>query len=145
MRHLAIFRNASRLREAGNAFILAELAREGLTGIAPSHGDILAQLLACESRNMGELARKTGRSKSTVTALVAKLEQNGYVERRPDPDDSRGVRVRLTPKGRALQPAFERISEGLERLVTSRLTAEEARQFDALLEKCLQGDTGGRG
>ena len=49
MKYSAIFSHASRLRESGNRFILAELEKVGLSDIAPSHGDILVRLLACEA------------------------------------------------------------------------------------------------
>ena len=39
MKYSAIFSHASRLRESGNRFILAELEKVGLSDIAPSHGD----------------------------------------------------------------------------------------------------------
>ena len=138
MKQQAIFNYASRLREIGNAFILAELEKAGMKDIAPSHGDILAQLLHCESRNMSELAQHAHRTKSTVTVLVGKLERNGYVERIPDPEDSRGIKVRLTEKGRALKPAFDSISSGLNSLILSRLTEEEAGQLEHLLKKCVE-------
>lgn len=70
MKYSAIFSHASRLRESGNRFILAELEKVGLSDIAPSHGDILVRLLACEACNMSELAKQVHRTKSTVTALV---------------------------------------------------------------------------
>lgn len=139
MTYSTIFSHASRLREAGNRFILAELEKAGLSDIAPSHGDILVRLLACETCNMSELAKQVRRTKSTVTALVEKLERNGYVLRMPDPADSRGVLVRLTDKGRALEPAFEAISSGLQRLITDRLSKEEAELLDRLLDKCVNG------
>ncbi len=140
MKHQPILYYASRLREAGNAFILAELAKAGLHDIAPSHGDILAQLLAEETLNMSDLALHAHRTKSTVTALVTKLEKNGYVERIPDLGDSRGVKVRLTEKGKALKPAFDNISEGLQRLILSKITEEEARLLECLLKKCVEDD-----
>ena len=135
MKYSAIFSHASRLRESGNRFILAELEKAGLGDIVPSHGDILS----CEACNMSELARQVRRTKSTVTTLVEKLERNGYVLRMPDPEDSRGVLVRLTDKGRALEPAFEAISNGLQRLITDRLSEEEAALLDRLLDKCVNG------
>ena len=125
MKYSAIFSHASRLRESGNRFILAELEKVGLSDIAPS--------------NMSELAKQVHRTKSTVTALVEKLERNGYVLRIPDPEDSRGVLVRLTDKGRALEPAFEAISNGLQRLITDRLSEEEAALLARLLDKCVNG------
>lgn len=139
MKHLAILNYASRLREVGNAFILAELEKVGLTDIAPSHGDVLGQLLHCDSKNMSELALHAHRTKSTVTTLVTKLERNGYVERIPDPRDSRGVKVRLTDKGKELRPAFEAISDGLTELISRNLTEEEAEELERLLAKCVAG------
>lgn len=139
MKHLAILNYASRLREVGNAFILAELEKVGLTDIAPSHGDVLGQLLHCDSKNMSELALHAHRTKSTVTTLVTKLERNGYVERIPDPKDSRGVKVRLTDKGKELRPAFEAISDGLTELISRKLTEEEAEELERLLAKCVAG------
>ena len=139
MKHLAILNYASRLREVGNAFILAELEKVGLTDIAPSHGDVLGQLLLCDSKNMSELALHAHRTKSTVTTLVTKLERNGYVERIPDPRDSRGVKVRLTDKGKELRPAFEAISDGLTELISRNLTEQEAEELERLLAKCVAG------
>ena len=144
MKQLAIFNYASRLREIGNTFILAELEKAGLRDIAPSHGDVLGQLLTCDSRNMSELAFHTHRTKSTVTALVTKLEKNGYVERIPDPEDSRGVKVRLTEKGRALKPAFDAISKGLQAIITDRLSEEEALKLEQLLAACVEKHADGK-
>lgn len=137
MTYSAIFSHASRLREMGNRFILAELGKAGLTDLAPSHGDVLVHLLACETCNMSDLAKRIRRTKSTVTTLVEKLERNGYVERLPDPADSRGVLVRLTGQGRALEPAFTAISSGLHELLAQRLSDEEAALLERLLAKCI--------
>ena len=124
---------------SANRATASSLRNSKRSGSAPSHGDILVRLLACETCNMSELAKQVHRTKSTVTALVEKLERNGYVLRIPDPEDSRGVLVRLTDKGRALEPAFEAISNGLQRLITDRLSEEEAALLDRLLDKCVNG------
>ena len=100
MRYRAIFFYASRLRDEGNRLIIGALKEAGLTDIAPSHGDILAHLLAGGPCHMGVLARRIRRTRSTMTALVEKLERAGYVERRPDPADARGVLVCLTDRAR---------------------------------------------
>jgi DNA-binding MarR family transcriptional regulator len=38
-------------------------------------------------------------SKSTITRVIDELEENGWVERIPDPEDRRAQRVVLTPRG----------------------------------------------
>ncbi len=137
MKHQAILNYASRLREAGNAFILDELEKVGLKDIAPSHGIVMHLLFEAGELNMSELALRARRTKSTLTTLVTKLEKSGYVERLPDPTDSRGVKVRLTDKGKSLKPAFIAISDGLQNLILSKLTEDEAAQLEKLLAKCV--------
>ena len=137
MKHQAILNYASRLREAGNAFILDELEKVGLKDIAPSHGIVMHLLFEAGELNMSELALRARRTKSTLTTLVTKLEKSGYVKRLPDPTDSRGVKVRLTDKGKSLEPAFIAISDGLQNLILSKLTEDEAAQLEKLLAKCV--------
>ena len=137
MQHRAIFANASLLRHIGNMYIVDELKKAGLTGIVPSHGGVLRHLLSTGSCNMGELAREVRRSKPTLTVLVKKLEKEGYVERLPDPRDSRGTLVRLTDRGKALESSFDAISVGLEKLLEKRLSSEEIDSLDRLLAKCV--------
>ena len=48
-------------------------------------------------------------------------------------------RIRRIPGGCALEPTFEAISNGLQRLITDRLSEEEAELLDRLLDKCVNG------
>ena len=135
MRYRSIFSYASRLREEGNKLIIAALKDAGLTDIAPSHGDILAHLLAEGPCHMSVLARRIRRTRSTITALVEKMERSGYVERRPDPTDARGVLVCLTARGKALAPVMDAVSRALEELIASRLSVDEADELERLLSR----------
>ena len=137
MQYRSIFAYASRLRSLGNAIIVAGLNERGVEGIVPSHGDIVHVLLRVGSCSMSELARRIGRTKSTATVLVRKLEQAGYVQREPNAADARGVRISLTEQGRAREPAFLEISDRLESCIRERLTDEEAARLEALLAKCV--------
>ena len=53
------------------------------------------------------LADRLGLDSGSVTPLVKRLEEAGYVVRRRDPNDERNRSVELTPQGRALQAAAE--------------------------------------
>ncbi|UAL30794.1 MarR family transcriptional regulator [Nocardioides rotundus] len=56
----------------------------------------------------GRLLRETLVTSGTMTNRVDRLAGRGLVERLPDPDDRRGVLVRLTPEGKeAVDGAFE--------------------------------------
>ena len=57
----------------------------------------------------GRLLRETLVTSGTMTNRVDRLAARGLVERYPDPDDRRGVIVRLTPEGKAtVDGAFAR-------------------------------------
>lgn len=138
MEYQYIFRYASRLREKGNIYLLAELKKAGLQSLSPSHGDMLAYLFKYKVCTMSDLAKFVRRSKSTLTVLADKLEKSGYIERWPNPEDSRSILVGLTEKGLALQPIFEKISQGLTNLVAEKLTNAEAETLEKLLGKCIE-------
>lgn len=62
--------------------------------------DVLATLQeASGSLRMSDLASRVVLSPSRMTRRVEALENAGYVERRPDPDDGRAVRAHLTDAG----------------------------------------------
>lgn len=104
----------SQTRSLVSQYLVSELARSGLGALAPSHGDILAQLLGSGPICMGELARAIGRDPSTTTALVRKLVALGFAETRKSPADRRATEVLLTPRGQALAGTFREISERLQ-------------------------------
>lgn len=128
---------SSRLAGKANQFIIAELKKQELSDITPSHGDILGLLFDGNAHEMSEIAKKIHRTKPTVTVLVEKLEKNGYVQRIKSESDARFTMVSLTQKGFELQPMFEMISEKLNALAYFGLRDEEAMLLEILLEKVI--------
>jgi MarR family transcriptional regulator, organic hydroperoxide resistance regulator len=100
----------SRIRGRAHERIAAELERRGHPGLVPSHGAVLAMLYGGGALPMSVLARGVGRRKNTLTALVRKLEELGYVRRGQDPADSRVTLVSLTPRGEAFRADFDAVS-----------------------------------
>jgi DNA-binding MarR family transcriptional regulator len=60
---------------------------------------VLATLRDDGPRRITELAESEAIAQPSVTTLVGRLERDGYVERRSDPDDARAVLVHLTDVG----------------------------------------------
>jgi DNA-binding MarR family transcriptional regulator len=125
----------SKIRESANKFIISEMDRWGIEGLAPSHGDILVALLKAERLTMKELAEKIDKDKSTVTALVEKLIKQRYVEKTRDIEDSRVVFVTLTRSGKALKPMFDAISEELLSVVYKDIQQSEKEELINTLTK----------
>lgn len=103
----------SRTLAEANRFIVEQLKQRGLSDLVPSHGDILVHLFAHEPVTMQELAQAINRDPSTVTALVRKLSDAGYVRTAKAADDKRVTKASLTDKGAGLREDFDGISAKL--------------------------------
>lgn len=105
-------RMSATLAQANN-FIVAQMRACCIDGLVPSHGDILMALLHNGTVTMQQLAESAHRDPSTVTALVKKLVNAGYVEAHKGERDRRVTEVTLTAKGHALKADFDCISRSL--------------------------------
>ena len=86
----------------------------------------------------GRLIKETLVTSGTMTNRVDRLAARGFVERLPDPNDRRGVLVRLTPEGReAVDGAFEALLSAEAELL-SDLPTKDHKQLAALLRALMQ-------
>ena len=140
--------DTSALALLGRLFRAAGLAdaalAEGLSGHRMPRGwfDILAALRRSGEPfelNPTELMRSTMLSSGGMTKRLDRMTEGGLVERRQDPDDRRGVLVRLTPRGKAAIDAALDVHVANETRLLNRLTRAERRVLDDLLRKVLAG------
>jgi DNA-binding MarR family transcriptional regulator len=89
---------ASRLLFSLQDELFARLAEAGYADLHPRHGAVLAYLDE-DGIRATELARLTGRHKQIIGRMVDELEELGYVERRPDPEDRRAKLIFPTERG----------------------------------------------
>lgn len=136
MKHDAVMMIA-RIHEQAQKMLRGELTDAGLSGVAPSHGDVLASLFARGAATMQELAAFAHRTKPTTTVLVDKLEARGLVRRTASPDDARRTVVTLTADGTRLRGAFDAISRRLVARVYGALDRAESETLERLLAKVL--------
>jgi DNA-binding MarR family transcriptional regulator len=85
----------------------------------------------------GELIHQTLSTSGTMTNRVNRLVERGLVERLPNPDDGRGVVVRLTEAGRASVQAALTELLAFERNVLSAISPEERAELATLLRRLL--------
>lgn len=115
------------LRDQAGRVLVVHQAIADRFGLGPS--DLKAVDLASragETLTAGQIAEATGLSNSAVTALLDRLERQGFVERRRDPADRRRVTVVSTGKrerelGLAFQPLYQTTQEVLARYGTDEL------------------------
>jgi MarR family transcriptional regulator for hemolysin len=90
---------------------------------------------AGESLPLGQLAGRLSCVKSNITQLVDRLEADGLVARRPDPNDRRTRLAVMTAAGRKACKEGRRIQQQTERDLFGALSADEAHQLAALMGK----------
>ena len=74
--------------------------------LAPSDYGVLAALRragAPYALKPSQLYSRLRRSSGGMTKILKRLEEANLVERKPDPEDGRGSKITLTPKGLSLQ------------------------------------------
>ena len=111
-----------RMQAAGHGWFTA--ARSTLMGhIAP------------KGTKQGLLVDRIGISKQAVQQLIDGLEEDGILERLPDPEDKRGRIVRQTEAGRAAMKDADRIKLEIESGYRARIGDDEFVRLSELLGK----------
>jgi len=91
------------------------------------------KMLLDDGVRVGEIARNLGVRVPSATEQIIKLERAGLARREADPDDSRAVRVVLTPEGRnAVESANRRRNEVMAGILES-LTDDDRHALAAAL------------
>ncbi|MCA0436241.1 MAG: MarR family transcriptional regulator [Austwickia sp.] len=85
----------------------------------------------------GDLVKRTLSTSGTMTNRVDRLVRRGLVDRLPDPEDRRGVRVRLTAAGRQLSADALAALLERERGLLEGLDDAERRQLADLLTRLM--------
>src|SRR5262249_51144045 len=116
-------------------------------GLTRAQWSVIAHLHRNEGVNQSTLADVMDVQKITLARLVDRLEQRGWVERRPDPMDRRANRLFLTEK---VAPAWERMRELAGEVFTEAMSGlaqeDQDRLIDCLLavKRNLAAPDGGR-
>jgi DNA-binding MarR family transcriptional regulator len=123
------------IRESANRLIVEELEANGVAGIVPSHGGIMMHLFTSGTMTMNDLALSIRRTRPTVTVLVDKLVDCGYVKRDKSSEDSRVTFISLTEKGKKLKPVFDAVTKKLNAVLYRDLSDDESERLEEILER----------
>ena len=93
----------------------------------------LANLGEGGTLNIRQLGERTGTRASTLTSLLDRLENRGYLARELDPADRRSFRLPLTEAGQAVAARALAAIADLERNALSRLDATQLAGYHAVI------------
>lgn len=118
-----------------DGYILDELKKAGYPELSISHGMILINFHNKDVMNYKELSKRISKSPQTMTTLVRKLEQSGYILLQVDKFDKRNKLVSLTNKGKDFIPVMMTISKNLYKKQYVGFSQEEQTIIKQLLAK----------
>jgi DNA-binding MarR family transcriptional regulator len=110
-------------------------------GIDPREFLLLRFVAASEGQSQQALAERMAIPASRMVALVDHLEEAGFLERRPDPEDRRVRGLHLTRKGRTVLERAGKIAIDYETKLCAGINREEREQLIDLLQKLQKGQT----
>ena len=104
---------------------------------------VLATLYETGEQTVSGIGERLSLDPSTITPVLKRLEQGGFIIRRRNPDNERQVCVSITEKGRTLRTDAKCLLDTL--LKKSRMTVEEIEALNdnvQVLLKALSSEDG---
>jgi DNA-binding MarR family transcriptional regulator len=125
-------------------FLVNDVAR--LFGRRFDHNGKRLGLTRTQCRTLGYIARNEGINQAgladlleirpmTLVRQIDRMEEAGWIERRPDPGDRRARRLFLTPKARPILGRIWRVANETRDEALARLAPREAEQLIDLLHR----------
>lgn len=122
---------ASRLLARETETILAPI------GLNPAYVPVLLALSAGGAHTPKGLAAAAWVEQPTMTATIKRMERDGFVSRKPNPDDGRSALIALTPLGYDRIADMDRALGALNELLLEQFTTAERGQFLELLGRVV--------
>jgi DNA-binding MarR family transcriptional regulator len=123
--------------EAVQRRMLDRLHEHGFNDIEPWHMAVF-RYPGPHGARPSQLAAQLRMSKQALNYLLGDLEQLGYLERRPDPDDKRSKRIALTQRGLATVTVVRAAVAEMETTWSHQLGPERFRELRAALVELNQ-------
>lgn len=123
------------LRRAQSAVFQDFAAAMNGADVTPGQFGVLALIDANRGLSQTQLAEILGIDRSTLVAVIDKLEHQGLVERAARPNDRRSHALQLSRDGRQRFLALSRRVKQHEKRIARQLSARERATLIALLQK----------
>lgn len=107
--------------------------------VTPGQFGVLTLIEANTGLNQTQLGNAIGIDRSTVVAVIDRLEDRGLVERAPSPTDRRSYALRLSPDGARLVEMLRPLVRRHEARIAADLTADEQETLRRLLRRIADG------
>jgi MarR family transcriptional regulator, organic hydroperoxide resistance regulator len=113
----------------GLAFWRMKQAFEREVGLSTATWFLLTMLIEEDGISQGEVSHRFEVDPSRITRLAQRLEGEGLLRRKRDPEDNRVVRLHISPEGRLLIESLQERRERFEERIRQEFAQEELAEF----------------
>src|ERR1051325_1000612 len=106
--------------------------------LAPGMGHVLLFLYERDNCIIKDISDSIRLSQASLTGLLARMRKASLVTCRRCKADGRAMRIRLTPKGRSLQPRLLAFHRGVVAKLQRNLTDAEVQAAKRVLAKVIE-------
>lgn len=131
----------AKIHQVGGRIFAKKLKKYNINEINPAQGRILFVLWKNDGISIRQLSEKTLLKKSTLTSMLDRLEDMGYIVRVPSKNDRRKIIIKRTEKDKAFQELYLQVSKEMTNLFYNGLTEKEIDQLETWLRKILDNLT----
>ncbi|MBI2850375.1 MAG: MarR family transcriptional regulator [Chloroflexi bacterium] len=127
----------SKIKQISERIFDKKLRRYGIGDLNTAQGRIIFSLWQHDNMPITELARRTALGKTTLTSMLDRLEQSGYIVSKVDEKDKRKTIIALSEKSRGLEKRYADVSKEMTDLFYEGLSEEQVDEFEGSLKRIL--------
>ena len=113
------------------------LKKERVTDFNGAQGTIMYVLFGRKQMTIREIGKATGLAKTSLTSMLERMEKQGLIEKKENPEDHRSTLVELTEQARKQKKIIDKVSTSVNRQYYKGMKEKEIYRFEAMLEKVL--------
>ncbi|HTX61217.1 MAG TPA: MarR family transcriptional regulator [Methanobacterium sp.] len=103
--------------------------------ITPAQFYALSVLFDKDGIKFKDLALRLSLDRSSLTGILDRMENGGFIERRADPDDRRSLLIFLTEKSKEIRPELSTIAQGIDQKFKNKISPEELKTLLKALDQ----------
>ena len=103
--------------------------------IAPEQNLIMMLLWEKDGMTQNEIAEKLYKDKTNIARMASNLENKGFIQRVPNQEDRRSLKLYLTAKGKELGQSVIPMAEEFNQQVCKGITDDELKELRRILGK----------
>ena len=127
----------SKIKSIGGRRFDKILQQKNIDAFNGAQGKILYCLWQGEKMTATELSKKSGLAKTTLSAMLARMDEQGLIAIEESPTDKRSVTISLTPAAETLRAEYDNVTREIENIYYKGFTEEEFEQYESYLNRIL--------